>query len=179
MAFARRKKSDDPDAGPPKRSVRDTAYGLLARRDHTVEELRRKLKLREFDDAEIEATLADFSAHGYLNDERYGRTWALARVNRSRVGPGRLRFDLLRKGFDTALVETLVAESYEENEERPAASEEEVALDAARRKARSLSPKLDREMVKRKLYDHLARRGFDAEVARRIVLDRFEEVFDS
>lgn len=149
----------------------DQAYRYLARRDHSVHELRRKLAGKGYGEDEVERTLTGLVEKGYLDDEAYCRSYGTARLRRMRLGPARIRRDLARKGFDEKLVDTAVDEMYEDGE-----AEIDVARDAAARKMRSIKPGVDEEEVRRKIYGHLVRRGFSGETARRIALDEFESL---
>jgi len=52
-------------------TIKKKAFSLLARREHGVEELRAKLRLKAFDDSLIDNVLADLIGENYLSDERY------------------------------------------------------------------------------------------------------------
>jgi SOS response regulatory protein OraA/RecX len=108
-------------------------------------------------------------------------------VVRTRIGPARLKLDLLRKGFADELIERVVDEVYGRVEpadadqwiDRPPVDDEEaVAAAAAEKKIRTFKPGMEINTKRRKLYDYLARRGFAPEVARRMALDRFDELAD-
>ena len=88
-----------------------------------------------------------------------------------RLGPRRLRGDLTRKGFDGELVETVLDEIYNTGDD-----EMSVAMEAARKKAGSFKKGIDKNEMKRKMFDHLARKGFSLEIARRISLDMMDSV---
>lgn len=152
-------------------SCADQAYRYLARRDHSVHELRRKLEGKGYAEDEVERTLNGLVEKGYLNDEAYCKNYGAARLRRMRLGPARIRRDLTRKGFDEKLVDTAVDEMYGGGE-----AEMDVARDAAARKLRSLGPGVGAEEARRKIYGHLVRRGFSGETARRIALDEFESL---
>lgn len=72
---------------------------LLARREHSQLELRRKLQLRGHAPEEIETALVHLASQGYLSEERA----AAARVRggiRRNLGPRRIQADLERAGLD-------------------------------------------------------------------------------
>ena len=157
---------------PKFESCLDKAYRLLAGRSHSVFEMRKKLGLRNYEQTEIDETIAKLLEAGHLNDAVYCRSYASARIKRMRLGPGRIKTDLKRKGFGEGLIDETLSELFADDD-----SEMTVALEAARKKLRSLKNGTEETTMKRKLYDHLTRRGFSPEIARQIALDQFENVF--
>ena len=79
-------------------SLRARAMRFLARREHSREELRRKLmpKLEEGDD--LEAVLDELAAKGWLSDARYAEQ--AIRSKARRYGPVKLAHVLRAKGLD-------------------------------------------------------------------------------
>lgn len=151
----------------------DRAYRLLARRQHSVFELREKLRAKGHDEGEVEDVVEKLSGLGYLDDESYCRRWAAARVEKARLGPMRLRMDLVRKGFEEDLIDDTVEGIFSADEK-----ELEVAFEAAVKKARSFKPGTDIGEMRRRLFEALARRGFSADIARRMALDELEKIME-
>ena len=89
-----------PHGGP---SLKARAMRLLARREHSREELRRKLvpKLVEGDD--LDAVLDDLAARGWLSDARYAEQ--SIRAKSRRYGPLKLAHALRAKGVDDDAIE--------------------------------------------------------------------------
>ena len=54
--------------------VRDRAWMLLARREHSVEELRQKLVQRGFESQAVDSVLADLKERGDISDVRFAET---------------------------------------------------------------------------------------------------------
>ncbi|WP_246212110.1 regulatory protein RecX [Usitatibacter palustris] len=76
---------------------------LLARREHSREELRRKLARDVEAQGEVEALLDDLSARGWLSDVRFAELTARAKA--SRFGPLKLAHYLKSRGIaDEAIV---------------------------------------------------------------------------
>ncbi|MBI4665819.1 MAG: regulatory protein RecX [Nitrospinae bacterium] len=154
-----------------KLSCRGRALKILARRAHSVWELRAKLLAAEYGPPEVEQVIHRLLEGGFLNDAEYCRRYAAGRVDRMRVGPGKLRRELAAKGFDGQLIDETVSALFGEAEEEYA-----VALEAAKKKFRFLKPGADAKTRKRKIFDHLVRRGFSMDTARRVVFERFGDV---
>jgi regulatory protein len=132
-----------------------SCYRHLARREHSVAELRARLERERLPTAAITEALATVADQGYLDDARYARLlienrravdgWGLARI-RARLeaaGIGRELIDELTAGFDEA-------------------SELEVAVTLIRR--RCVLPLTD-DGQRRRALGMLVQRGFDADVA--------------
>jgi regulatory protein len=77
--------------------VRATAMNLLARREHSTQELRDKLLARGFEDDEITPALQTLSREGLLSDERFTESFIHSRVERG-TGPLKIRAELRQRG---------------------------------------------------------------------------------
>jgi len=71
---------------------------LLARRDHSVHELTRKLRQREHSDEAISTTLEELLEANYLNDERYSELYAFQRMEQG-YGPLVIQSRLRERGL--------------------------------------------------------------------------------
>lgn len=80
---------------------RPCAERLLAMRDHGSEELRRKLMVRGYAPAAVETLLGDLVRHGYLDDERYCREFALQALEKGH-GSAYIRAKLASRGAKSA-----------------------------------------------------------------------------
>jgi regulatory protein len=106
MAWAFMAPRSHPDTGNVPRegpSLKARAMRLLARREHSREELRRKLvpRLQEGDD--LEAVLDDLQVRGWLSDARFAEHSIRAKARR--FGPIKLAHSLRAKGVDEAAIE--------------------------------------------------------------------------
>lgn len=106
--WPRRKRSTKPDAdeagapegapAPRRPSIRKIALDILARREHSVAELREKLGSRGFDGEEIEVTLQALIGEGLLSEARFLETFVGSHARRGH-GPVWIRAELERKGI--------------------------------------------------------------------------------
>jgi len=85
-------------------SVEMTAIKLLAAREHSVHELRKKLSSRCADGSLIERVLADLQRRNLLSDERFTEQYVAMRTRKG-YGPLRIRAELAERGIDSALIE--------------------------------------------------------------------------
>lgn len=100
----------------PLKPIVDTATAILARREHSTLELRRKLATKGYPKPEIEDLIQQLLAKNYLNDARYAEIRARTRAHHSKWGAGRIRQELSQNGVakDTAS-QTLTELSETEN----------------------------------------------------------------
>jgi regulatory protein len=136
-------------------SAYEYALNLLTARAYSARNLRRKLVQRKFDTAEVDGTIERLLGNGLLDDLRYAQQFSRGRL----LGPGaskrRIQQQLYQRGIQREVADAAIDSVIEE---------ESVDLDAviekdARKKLATLSG-LDLLVVKRRLYAHLARRGY-------------------
>ena len=85
-------------------SAKQVAVRLLARREHSAEELRQKLTKREFEADEIATALLELRQGDWQSDERYAE--AYIRVRRLKgFGPIRVASELRERGVDELVVD--------------------------------------------------------------------------
>ncbi len=85
-------------------SIRVVAMGLLSRREHSVCELTRKLKQREFENDEIDAAIATLQQDNLQSDSRFIESIVNYRFNAG-FGPIKIRYELRQKGVSDGLVD--------------------------------------------------------------------------
>ena len=85
-------------------NIRKKAMDLLARREHSEQELRRKLKTRDYDADEIDEVLRGLKQDHLLSDERFTEVYVNHRFNAG-VGPLKIRYELRQKGITDALAD--------------------------------------------------------------------------
>lgn len=140
----------------PGGSLKARAMRFLARREHSRDELRRKLvpKLVEGDD--LEGVLDELAARGWLSDARYAEQAIRAKARR--FGPARLEQDLRAKGVD----EEAIAAAF-----RAAGEEGAPNLEAVWRSRFKAPPANERERARQVRF--LQGRGFPLDDALRFV----------
>ncbi len=85
-------------------SVRKKAMDLLARREHSEQELRQKLKSRDHDVDTIDEVLQGLKQDHLLSDERFTEAYVNHRFNAG-IGPLKIRYELRQKGITDALAD--------------------------------------------------------------------------
>ncbi len=86
------------------RSIRVVAMDLLTRREHSVYELTRKLKQREFEIDEIDAAIAILQQDNLQSDNRFVESIVNNRINAG-FGSIKIKYELRQKGISDGLVD--------------------------------------------------------------------------
>jgi regulatory protein len=150
-------------SNPP--SLQATALRLLATREHSRDELRRKLRSRSEDCEEgaLDAVLDRLAENGLQSDARFAESYVRSKA--SRMGQGRLRRELLERGVSTEIVAGALEEALPDDE-----------LTRARAVwARKFgAPPQDRNEWARQAR-FLQTRGFAVDVIRKLLKEPFDE----
>lgn len=85
-------------------SIRKTALDLLARREHSQQELRHKLEVRGYDADAIDDVLQGLKQDHLLSDARFAEAYINHRFNAG-VGPLKIRYELRQKGIADAVAD--------------------------------------------------------------------------
>jgi regulatory protein len=80
---------------------------FLARREHTEQELRRKLSTRHDDDEEVEAVLQQLKDERLQSDERFTESYVNRRF-KAGIGPLKISHELRQKGISDLLVDSFL-----------------------------------------------------------------------
>jgi regulatory protein len=83
--------------------IKSCAVNLLARREHSQQELCNKLKLRNFSDAEIKTILTALTKRGLQSDERFTESYIHMRANKG-YGPLRIQMELQERGVAAEII---------------------------------------------------------------------------
>ncbi len=85
-------------------ALRECAQDLLARREHSQVELKRKLMAKGFENLEIENLLVTLAKEGLQSDERFAEAYVHHRVDMG-FGPRRIECELLERGLSQSLIQ--------------------------------------------------------------------------
>ncbi len=100
----------------PEAALRARALRLLARREHSRAELRRKLAPHAGEEGvDLEALLDDFTSRGWLSEERFVEQAVRAKARK--YGPLKIAHHLREKGIDEAGIERGLAQARAEEDE--------------------------------------------------------------
>lgn len=139
----------------PPRTPLQQAVGLLQRREHSQSELRRKLKQRGAEAADIDAALDRLADSGLQDQQRFADSLVRQRITAG-YGPHYIRAQLATHRLDDATIEAAIAAA--------APDWPELALDLVTRR---FPNGLDDPADRRRAAALLQRRGFDGDCLRR------------
>ncbi|MCB1843750.1 MAG: regulatory protein RecX [Halioglobus sp.] len=91
-------------------SIRLAAMNLLARREHSLGELRRKLGRRFTDASAVEEQLQRLADEGLQCDRRFAESFVRQRIQRGH-GPLRIRQELRQRALDAAVVDAALGDA--------------------------------------------------------------------
>ena len=83
--------------------IEQAAMRLLAQNEHTVRQLKTKLRKKDFDSDAIDAVLADLQQRNLLSDERFAQQYLLMRSRRG-FGPVRIEQEMHEKGVRDSFI---------------------------------------------------------------------------
>ena len=142
-------------AGTDAKGVEAAAVRLLARREHSIEELRRKLVTKGYPPETIEPVIRKLTGKRLVSDERFTSSFVHHHAKRGQ-GPVRIRAELRQQG---------IADSQVEEALRGAEVDwVQLAREVRRRKFGATPPRSRGERAKQARF--LQYRGFDAEQLR-------------
>ena len=133
---------------------------LLARREHSVRELRTKLSARGHPAGEIGSALDELAERGLVSDERFAEAFLRSRLERGQ-GPLKIRAQLRERGVAGALIDAALGAAQIDWNQRAA---------AARGRRFGAGPPEDRADMARQAR-FLRGRGFSEGQVARAVLD--------
>jgi regulatory protein len=150
----------------------DRALDMLAARPRATRELERLLLRKGESAPNVAAALERLTTLGLLDDAQYARQFVRAKMGGPGLSKRRLQTELWRRGVAREVADAAIAEVVEQD----AIDTEEMIDRVADKKLRTLA-RLDPDTRRRRLYAHLARRGYDPDEIRR-VLDRVRETVE-
>jgi SOS response regulatory protein OraA/RecX len=159
--------SPDRSSRPPFRPAKDAiekakvaGLTMLAARDLTRQELTERLGRKSFDAIAIEQATLELEAMGAIDDERVAREHARKRRETDHAATSLIETELLDRGIEGAIVSRVLMEASEIRDEGAE------ALELARDRVRRSKPDLKPEMVIRRAFEFLRRKGYDEETCR-------------
>jgi regulatory protein len=133
---------------------------FLARREHSEQELARKLTTRGYAADVVEATLADLVADHLLSNARFAEAFVHSRIQRG-SGPQKIRAELRERGIPDELIDNSL--------EARADSWRELAREVREKRFGRAEPRDFRERSRQMRF--LQQRGFSAEQISRVFQD--------
>jgi len=136
----------------------NAAIRYLGYRPRSEAEIRQRLQKHGFDSASTDKALNRLKEQGLVDDTAFAQFWKDNRESFSPRSRRLTKLELQRKGLDIAIIEQVISD----------VDDSDSAYRAALNKARRLSPS-DYQVFRRRLGEHLGRRGFGYDVVKNTV----------
>ncbi len=150
----------------------DAALNFLSYRQRTGQEVERKLASRGFSEQTIGSAMRRLGAVGLVDDEAFVAAFVGDRIAHRPMGVRRMVRELYQKGIAREVSEPVILEVFQDEH----TDERELARRVIEKKRRTLASRSgDVRILRRRLRDHLMRRGFDARLISDVVNELFSE----
>ncbi len=144
------------------------ALKVLAGRDHSEAELRRKLSQKGFPDTAADSVVGKLRSSGYVDDERFALAWAESAIRNGRGYGFRLKADLSRRGVAEDVITRTLQRLGDEHDENA------VLADLMARKFTGFDTVHADDRQKRRVIGYFQRRGFSLAAILKVLRDAGE-----
>ena len=135
-------------------AVKSYMMKRLGSRDHSRKELFTKAIRKEYPKDVIENVLDELEEKGYLNDTSFAEKFAQDKSHLNKWGPNKIKAHLYKKGISSEVAERSIQKVFENKNIK------EVLLHLVLKAKRRFLREDDPYKRKRKVVDHLARKGY-------------------
>ena len=126
----------------------------LGSRDHSRKELFTKAIRKEYPKNIIENVLDELEEKGYLDEQRFAEKFAVDKNHLNNWGPNKIKAHLYKKGIPDNLAEQSIQKAFADK------NIEELLLHLVLKRKRRFLREEDPYKRKKKVVDHLARKGY-------------------
>ena len=143
---------------------RAAAYArrLFNVRPRSESELKSRLFQKGFGRAAVTSVVSSLRRNNIIDDRKFAKLWVESRMRTNPKGRILLRKELAQKGISAEVIDEVLTGNKE--------TEEGLAREIAQQKRKRLK-NLPKEKARKKLFDSLARKGFDFDIINSILSD--------
>ena len=134
------------------KKAREAVFRLLKVRFRSEQEIRERLKRKEFPQDTIEQTIEYFKKGEFIDDRQFAQKWISSRLLKP-FGVNRIQFELKSKGIQDEIIKEALKDVTNDY------LEEEVVLSLVKRQVSKYKNR-DLNKSRQRIYGYLARRGF-------------------
>ena len=145
--------------------VLDKMAKYCAYQERCVKDVTEKLNTYDLPQKDREEILAYLIDNRFVNDERFAKSFVKGKINHSGWGINKIRFHLMQKGIDKALIDEAVGQTDEEVYRQR-------LVEILRAKSKTVKADNDFEK-KRKLAAFALQRGFEASLVWEVLKEDF------
>lgn len=140
-------------------AAKEAGARAIARRDMTRQEVAEHLGVKGYSVDVIEQATIELEAIGAIDDARVAMEFARRRIEEKGTSRELIETELLERGVDPAVIARVFDETAGQRDESAE------ALELARDRVRRSKPDLAVEMVVRRAFEFLRRRGYDEDTS--------------
>ena len=153
--------------------IKQRAFRLLGRRQHSSSELTRKLWNKDYEQKLIDEVIDDLQNKGYLDDKEFIRAFVAEKSKAKNWSSKKIKGELFKRGVASKLIDETL-------NDHPVESDLDSAMKLAKKKYEVLMKrKLEPKDLRNKLSVYLFSKGFEydliREVSDRLIKDENEE----
>ena len=142
--------------------IKQRAFRLLGRRQHSTSELKRKLWNKDYDRKLIDEVIGDLKKNGYLDDKEFIRAFVAEKSKTKSWSNKRIKAELIQRGVASKLIDTTLIDL-------PIVADFESAMKLAKKKLVVLLKRnLGQKEVRNKLSSFLFSKGFDYDLIKQV-----------
>jgi len=140
---------------------KSTALKIIEKSYKTEKEMRDKLKQKEYTDNQVEKTIEFLREYNFINDESYVNAYVNDKI--SSRGRQKIKYDLIRKGIDSNLIDEKLSNIDSDDEKN-------TAFNLAKKKYNNIKKsESDSYKLSGKLYRFLMSKGYNYEIIKDVV----------
>jgi len=140
---------------------KSTALKIIEKSYKTEKEMRDKLKQKEYTDNQVEKTIEFLREYNFINDESYVNAYVNDKI--SSRGRQKIKYDLIRKGIDSNLIDEKLSNIDSDDEKN-------TAFNLAKKKYNTIKKsESDSYKLSGKLYRFLMSKGYNYEIIKDVV----------
>lgn len=149
-----------------------TAYRLLAVRDRSIKELRKRLKEKGFEDFVVDEVITRFRDLGYLDDTSFAIRWARHLAVDKLWGDRRIEESLREKGIESSIIKSVIRQI------RTEMTEEDAIKTIIKKKVKSSTCGARETRKYTRISQYLIARGFPSHLVYQLLRESKEEYID-
>ena len=89
--------------------IKQRAFRLLGRRQHSSSELKRKLWNKDYESSLIDEVIEDLKKNGYLDDKEFIRAFVAEKIRIKKWSLKKIKSELFKKGIDSKLIDEIIS----------------------------------------------------------------------
>ncbi|MFC2088256.1 regulatory protein RecX [Calditrichota bacterium] len=145
-------------------TLQNAAFRFLARRQHSVHELKRKLFTKTSDHQLIEQVIAYLLENNYLNDNEFTAAFLNEEIKLKKSGSLLIKKKLLQKGVNAEIIGNLISSNYSAEDQL------QNCQNLAFKKLNTFKNIISIKQKKIKLVNYLKQKGYDWETCKQAVM---------